>query len=140
VFAAIIGLVGVAVGALVTGGVQFALERVRSRDLQKVAARLLLDELAWMAADVVQLIQTPAPITNERIEQHDPLFALWAEYRPLLATKLNRSDWAKVSGAIRQSHVLLQMPPSFGPAPSDYLRHIDQAIDAATQVLGALDC
>jgi hypothetical protein len=95
---AIFGLVGVIVGALVTGGADFLLERRREQREIRRARRLVANELATAAVWVEALL------INKRLPQtssDEVLFSLaeWDSYRQVLAGELNDETWEGLSAA-----------------------------------------
>jgi hypothetical protein len=85
--AALIGFLGVIVGALVTGAVGYRIERRRLLDVARVAARLIGVELdaairKLSAADSAQALQTPVIATQEWEQRGPDLIAFLDRARP----------------------------------------------------------
>jgi hypothetical protein len=86
-------LAGVVVGGLVTGGVNYALERRLEQTAARVALRLLDVELAIAAASADRVLEGGqwSPWNFERAH------GAWDEYRADAARVLSVDDWTKVS-------------------------------------------
>jgi hypothetical protein len=93
---AIFGLVGVVVGALVTGGVEFLSERRRDAALLLKAARLVEAELDEAESAFKHALDQGRLWAS----QHQPSVPSWREYAPVLAEALGTSDWQVVESAV----------------------------------------
>jgi hypothetical protein len=93
---AIIGLVGVVIGGVLTGGVDFVLERRREKRRGRAAARLIHAELSDIAAYVEASLLRRAWLA-------DPAGALegesWKQWRAALAEAPGFEGWYPISGA-----------------------------------------
>ena len=86
-------LVGVVVGGLVTGSVNYALERRREQASAHVALRLLDVELAIAAASADSILKDGLWSSWNFERAH----RAWDEYRADTARVLSTDDWTKVS-------------------------------------------
>ena len=86
-------LAGVVVGGLVTGSVNYVLERRREQSAAQVALRLLEVELTIAAAALDQVVEKErwSPFNFQRAHR------TWNEYRADAALALSVDDWIKVS-------------------------------------------
>jgi hypothetical protein len=99
--AAIFGLLGVIVGALVNGGVASIVRREARRGERRVAARLVLAEL--------DALETTLSVSSDaRVALEDfPLDTdAWHANSAVIAHTLNHSEWSRVSGAYGMLHML----------------------------------
>ena len=94
--AAIFGLLGVIVGAVINGVVATVLQRRTERADQRSAARLVRSELVRFRALAIEAGQR----SPEHLPQlHDMTPALWHDHRAVLARALEDADWAAVASA-----------------------------------------
>ena len=98
--AAIFGLLGVVVGALVTGGVDYFMARRREKGELRQSSRLVADELhsLWL---VVDLILERGQLLPERLPGEDAelLFATssWHAHKAVLARALPQKEWSALA-------------------------------------------
>jgi hypothetical protein len=94
---AIFGLVGVVVGAVVAGGVDYALDRRRERAGLRAALRLVEDEykdLLSVVAIVLQMrVWPPSDWQAWRSTSRDQ----WETHRDVLAARLSAADWELIA-------------------------------------------
>lgn len=94
--AAIFGLLGVVVGGLVTGGVDYVMARRREKAELRQSTRLVADELhsLWL---VVDLILERGQLPPERLpgEEAELLFSTgsWHAHKAVLARALRQERW-----------------------------------------------
>jgi hypothetical protein len=86
-------LAGVVIGGLMTGGVNYALERRREQASARVALRLLDVELAIAAASSDSILKDGRWSSWNFERAH----RAWDEYRADAARVLSTDDWTKVS-------------------------------------------
>jgi hypothetical protein len=98
---AIIGLVGVVVGAVISSGFQWVASTRDSNRRQRTAARVIRDELLWWRAGVDEALKHKDPA---RLPARDDLFAAWKHYRSDLAA-LSAWDWATIQRALRRAEI-----------------------------------
>lgn len=67
--AAVIGLIGVALGGLVSGGAQWLLARRAQRARARVAARLMRDELVWVSVNLMGVNESVSTVLTARRAQ-----------------------------------------------------------------------
>jgi hypothetical protein len=106
---AIIGLVGVVIGGLLTGGVEFALERRRERRRGQAAARLVHAELSDIDAYVKASLFRRAWLADPKeVLQGES----WREEKGALAEAPGFDGWYPISGAwgwITQLNQILEL-------------------------------
>jgi hypothetical protein len=104
VTAAIFGVAGVIVGALVTGAVTYIFERRRERREAR-SARLVvrheLEEATKAVEDALAGKEWPPGWQNMRWSQS------WSTYRPVLAATMEEQDFAKLARAYLHMELLL---------------------------------
>jgi hypothetical protein len=123
--AAIFGLLGVLVGALANGIVSGALDRVREGRRAVVAARLVQDDLNYLHA--VLSSEVGEGIWNRLTPGQSPLtFDSWPEGRDLLAEHLTFEEWAVVTVAARQAHLMMYRVPLNPHKPGDFMSTPEQ--------------
>jgi hypothetical protein len=99
--AAIFGLIGVVIGALVTGGVTFFLEWRRERAALRAGLRLVGEELKDMLLEVQIMVDMRAwgpPEVRQGLGgriSHEQ----WDRHRDVFAAQLSPTDWVKIAGA-----------------------------------------
>jgi hypothetical protein len=99
---AAIGLIGVIVGALISGAATFLLARRQEARQAQAAARLLEAELRSTAGDLLLLrasLQVEDNYADLRSQLRLPQQPAWKEHKPLLATVLTPSEWYAVASA-----------------------------------------
>jgi hypothetical protein len=99
---AVIGLIGVIVGALISGTGTFLLARRQEARQARAAARLLEVELRAVAADLHLLresLQASDSHGDLRSGLRLPPQPAWTEHKPLLAAVLTASEWYAVAAA-----------------------------------------
>lgn len=110
VLAAVFGLLGVLVGAVATGLVSGALDRVREARRAMVAARLVQDDLTYLHATISAEIQEAA--WTRLTQNSSPLpFGSWSEGRDLLASHMDFEQWNVVCIAARQAQLIVHRSP-----------------------------
>lgn len=95
---AIFGLVGVVVGAVVTGGVDLVLEKLRERTERRRMRRLIAGELQtlWVQLDVAvaEGVTPRVPISDYLPDD------VWLSSRPLLASAVDRQEARPGEGSL----------------------------------------
>jgi hypothetical protein len=94
---AIFGLVGVMIGGLLTAGLETLARRGRERRVERLAARVLYDELASLRASARQSVKTQRPelMFSEKLE----LSSTWREHRKDLGN-VEWDVWAAIDHAV----------------------------------------
>jgi hypothetical protein len=110
--AAIVGLVGVLVGAIVSGGATYLMARRAERRKARAAAWLVKDELErvetelrrWhkmlvepIRRDMVGLVIPERIAVNQLLTLPEP--AVWDEHKPMLAETLETKHWYALAAA-----------------------------------------
>jgi hypothetical protein len=127
VTAAIFGLIGVIIGALITGGVSYALQvRLERRELRAVA-RLMLQELGGSA----DLIRFALDRDDRQLLDDEPIEDEWKRHHLLLARHLPDDDWDAVALGYGERMVVLSL--LVGEENADYWQ------EDATRALGRVD-
>jgi hypothetical protein len=92
---AIFGLLGVLVGAVVTGLTQHALDRARERRLKRASLRLLANELgdAWISAKRTR--DEGTWVSPHRVNQAYST-DVWVEHRTTLAATVDSFTWLRL--------------------------------------------
>jgi hypothetical protein len=127
VTAAIFGLIGVIIGALITGGVSYALQvRLERRELRAVA-RLMLQELSGSA----DLIRFALDRDDRQLLDDEPIEDEWKRHHLLLARHLPDDDWDAVALGYGERMVVLSL--LVGEENADYWQ------EDATRALGRVD-
>lgn len=100
VSSAVIGLVGVVVGAFLTFGLSYALERRRERRTIRGAARLVQQEFVdgMISAGRIHLYQNNQPVEREKIVVEDDV---WLQHRGALAEALDGDDLSELTWAAK---------------------------------------
>jgi hypothetical protein len=105
---ALIGLLGVLVGGLVSGGATFLLTRRAERRRAMASIRLLEEELKLVGRQTEALSQERSFLAGDVSSQFlGNLFeaadgwttAIWPEHRPVFAENASSEDWYRVSEA-----------------------------------------
>ena len=99
---AVIGLIGVVVGALLSGSATFLMARRQEARQAQAAARLLEAELRSAAGDLILLrasLQVANNYADLRGQLRLPPQPAWKEHKPLLAVVLTPSEWYAVAAA-----------------------------------------
>jgi hypothetical protein len=92
---AIFGLLGVVVGAAVSGGVTLYLEWARERAVARGAARILQGDLANTEAQIDEALGRDLRWPGQfRLRT-----ARWYEYQPIMARRLREYEWYAVDSA-----------------------------------------
>jgi hypothetical protein len=92
---AIFGLIGVVVGALATGGVEYWMAWRRERAELKQAKRLVAEELESLKGQLSTILRenrTPDALPPDVQERFLPT-STWLEYRAILARRLDDAVW-----------------------------------------------
>jgi hypothetical protein len=104
VTAAIVGLLGVLVGGVLTGAIEFSLDRRRDSKAARVASLLLADDLAWSYGVLELILKSdrwlPRPGKLTRIST-----VMWEEQRLLLGTTISSADWMALAAAAHQLQI-----------------------------------
>jgi hypothetical protein len=117
---AIIGLVGVLIGGLVSGGATYLLARRSERIRVMASARLLEDELVGIANTLESVLEaiahgrTEYPLVDAPWEVRIPSFekfspALWDEHKGRLAETLSDEAWIAVTDAYSAASELTRL-------------------------------
>ena len=116
---AIFGFIGVAIGALATGGVHLFLESRRERRELRRARRLIAAELHSIQLDLEILVRqrlTPMSAMEPRILPVE----VWNESRGVLAL-LPDKEWELLpriyDGVVKLRRIVLSVPPNSGLSP-----------------------
>lgn len=99
---AIIGLIGVFIGALLSGTATFIMARRAEARQARAAARLLETELRTVAGDLYQLttaLKYPDDYADWRTMLRLPPQRAWDAHKALLATVLTSPEWYAVATA-----------------------------------------
>jgi hypothetical protein len=133
---AVAALIGVALGAFLTGGTQLVvtllLERRRLVARQKVAARLLVEELEWLHVKAQSLTDHPRAVLEKDVQLYEDLEHLWREHRATFASALSWSEWNIVVMPLGEARHLL------GPgelSTADRVAPLVQTVGAAIDAL-----
>jgi hypothetical protein len=141
---AVVGLLGVVAGAIVTGGVQLTIARFDRRRASRTAARLLYMQLWWAHNAMDRILENDA--WDPRVEWGRFIDA-WIEYRADLAQKLTTKHFLIVSAALtgieqiglcRADDLAQPTPdgtPSFSAAVPDLVRIYNPYVQRAKVVL-----
>jgi hypothetical protein len=113
---ALVGLLGVVVGVLLSGTATFVIARRSERRQACAAARLLEAELRVVAGrldllnyepDASSAVSGPQPRYEDvRAILGIPRPRLWDEHKAVLATALNADDWYAIAGAYESIDIL----------------------------------
>lgn len=93
--AAIFGLIGVVVGALVTGGVDYVMQRRREKAELRQARRVVAGELSdlWYQLETITAgDRWPGEVPEEWFASR-----MWEAHRPVLASQLSDEDWNELA-------------------------------------------
>jgi hypothetical protein len=131
VTSAIFGLVGVIVGAVVTGAVDVFMEYRRKQGAVFKAKRLVGEELQtiWMHLDgLIDRGTTPMPLSDERRAAFMPTRA-WDTFKETLAQKgvISNDDWVQLSTALHavtSLRVMILDEPPRTPLPPELREHV----------------
>jgi hypothetical protein len=134
----VVGLVGVIVGGLLTGGVTYFLERRREKREARAAQLVMKSELeaAATAVEVALSGEEPRwPPGWDRVGWSES----WMTYRPALAKTMNDVDFTKLARAYLQMQ-LLQTGLAAGERGLSnrdevFLRKVKSALSEADEVL-----
>lgn len=94
---AIFGLVGVVVGALITGGVDYVLDRRRERATLRAALRLIGDEYKDLLGVVDLALMASAWPRSHRYSRLILTADQWERNRDVLAAQLSPVDWELIA-------------------------------------------
>jgi hypothetical protein len=131
--AGVYALIGVIVGALITGGITYALQvRAERRELRAVA-RLMLQELDGGA----HLIRFAVDRHDRALLEDAPNEREWKRHHLLLARHLPDDQWDAVALAYGERAVLSYLADEENPEWLDDARRILPLIDAGIKVLRA---
>jgi hypothetical protein len=131
--AAIFGLVGVVIGALITGGITYVMERLRDRKDGRVARRLLERELrgtlpglrAWCAVK-----DTTEPSREALLK-----FPAWKLYHSGAAREMSDAAWDAVSAAYMEMYVIRTSTKFAGHLEDDAVARLVAAQAAVDKAL-----
>lgn len=137
---AIFGLVGVVVGALVTGAVNLWLERIREGNAIRMAKRLVADELHTVWGQLLALAgAAESPDETETVKEKLLPSDDWRKYRETLAAPraLNQTEWTTLSTTFYSVEILrgmvLDQPPRT-PLAQDMLDRLPSFTDHVGEV------
>src|SRR4051812_2609012 len=90
VLPAVFGLIGVIVGAVLSGVVSYVLERQRADRAKRAAGRLVSDDLALIQArlEVARNRKTWSNLPRQQLPT-----AAWTEHRAFLAAEMEDAQW-----------------------------------------------
>jgi hypothetical protein len=111
VTAAIFGLLGVLVGGVLNGVVQWRLEVAGTRAAARGARRLVAEELVGDLSKIVSSIGNATTTLLHELEH-----GTWSEHKATLANATEDDDWFQIIEAYTALEVLGQVAP-VGPAP-----------------------
>ncbi len=94
---AIIGLVGVVIGAVITSGFQWIASARADTSRERVAARVMHDEIWWWYVAAKQAVYDA---DLSKLPERGELFNAWKQYRSDLA-RLTSSDWFAIQSTLR---------------------------------------
>jgi hypothetical protein len=112
---ALVGLLGVVVGAIISGGATYVMARRSEATQARTGARLLETELRTIAGSLGLLLREPLVPgdSTDALTQDDlraaiavPAPRLWHEYRAVLAGVLSSEEWYAVSRAYENIELL----------------------------------
>lgn len=107
---ALVGLIGVIVGAAIAGGFQYGLRRRTDTLESRAAARLLGEAL------LNRHVPTPGDPRLPEVYDFQWIVDEWREHRAVLARSLTRQEWSIVAEAVnRASSVSGQRPGELAP-------------------------
>lgn len=130
--AAIFGLIGVVIGALITGGTNYALQVRAERREIRAAARLMLQELTNTGA----AIRYALALNDRRMLEHAAHQDQWNRHHLLLARHLSDDEWDTVAlGYGEGSVVTLMFDDRQENEWQDDAREILGHVDAGCRVL-----
>jgi hypothetical protein len=137
--AAVFGLVGVVIGGLLNGGITWAVTRATRKKQQRVALRLVTDELVF----TVGALQTILTAKQWPSYGHGIMDAQeWREHKLVLAEMLPRDTWTRVCGFYRSLGAFLLAHPSaaggVSAVPLDALKTVTERGEAARDALAQL--
>jgi hypothetical protein len=128
---AIFGLIGVLIGALVTGGLDLILERRREKKLVRRAIRLVGDELhkVWVSLSMLVQAGTAPPMQEPEPELFLPTSA-WAAHREILVDEIPNDAWDEIAFLLGNNitglrlHLLHEIKPGqpFSSGMSEMIR------------------
>jgi hypothetical protein len=145
---AIFGLVGVVVGAGISGVVSFVLERRRERQRARASARLLEQELEPFVFQLYALrasVRQPDPSAFETHARHLAAFTLelWTGHRETLAASLGIGEWYSVMyaylglGGLRRALEGTSFDQAAGDEGfEDRVQAVESAVSGAVDTLG----
>jgi hypothetical protein len=134
---AIFGLVGVVVGALMTGGMDYFLEWRRERRERRRLTRLVALELATTAVNL-RIIAADQVVRSERIlTEIEP--NVWRQYRDAIAAFLGDTEFEDVATSYLTLEILrgrLQVGKPLNPDDAKDARQLADFFDAGRKKLG----
>jgi hypothetical protein len=133
---AIFGLIGVFIGAVVTGGVDFLRQRRAVRREGKRARRLIGSDLGRVNRHLELLTENRAVPLTEHESFFDRYFspATWQTYAPDLAVVLSHEDWVRVDlmyDFLVEVRTLLLVRDRGDPLNEEALESIQRGADEA---------
>ncbi len=136
---AIFGLVGVAVGAILTGAVEWIREARRDRRRARAAARLLRSDLFLVSRILRNAISDRALPGFIDVTPRS-----WLEQRDLLASELKDDEWIIVSGGCSRLQTLAEFvsriakPQDRGRLSNNDIPRLDKALTDLVRAHDAL--
>jgi hypothetical protein len=121
-------LAAVVVGAVLAGGSQVVLDRIRERRTLRVASRLVGQELRVLYRALAANGPKDARLRPEDLLRYERLRDVWTEYRFILATRLNAADWRTVADAVFACDLIFD-----GAKPGRMVRMHANSLMAAAQ-------
>jgi hypothetical protein len=89
---AIFGLIGVVVGGVLTFGTDWLSRHVERRRARRLAARVMIDELAWFVGTMGMAVDVD---DVRMLASGEDVHSAWREHQPAL-TELPTADWDTV--------------------------------------------
>jgi hypothetical protein len=136
---AIIGLIGVLVGAIISVGAQYAMRLRDERAEARTAARLIYEELANTAGQLTIFALATREKRQEFLSAQGFSSEEWDERRAVLARVLSPDEWLAVHRAYRFASQISAVARLFGGAPGriviELQPHVKERLSAAQEVV-----